>query len=332
MGILARSRVRYVREWLDCMKAIGNRLGRVKIVTNAGGLDPVAFKKALEHIAQENGWSWTIACVYGDDVLENLDSLPIQPFQHVDADQAQSVPKDKMILSCNAYHGAYGILNALDSGAQIVICGRVADSALVLGPLLHHYRWHTEPNPWDKLAMGCLAGHVIECGAQATGGNFTDWRQSSKLGGWANIGFPIVHVHPSAEFIVTKPEETGGCVNIGTVSEQILYETLDPEKYLLPDCILDLRHVHLQDLGADRILVTNGRGMPPPNTLKLSGVYVDGWKIVGELVITGFDAREKAVAVAQAIRNKSSNIMQSRNFKPFNDFCIECLGSEALFG
>jgi hypothetical protein len=166
----------------------------------------------------------------------------------------------------------------------------------VLGPLADEFNWQPTGD-WDRLAAGSLAGHIVECGCQATGGNFTDWKLSanSPHGGWANMGYPIVECYSDGTFIVTKPEKTGGIVSVGTVGEQMLYETLDPGAYMLPDVVVDIRQVRLVQVGPNRVQVQGARGRAPSPWLKVSGVHVKGYKISGELVIGGVEAREKVI-------------------------------------
>lgn len=189
-----------------------------------------------------------------------------------------------------------------------MITGRCVDSALVLGPLMHEFKW--SETDYDVLAagelqfipimvqfgiLGSLAGHIIECGCQATGGNFTDWELSvrSSYGGWTNMGYPIVECHKDGSFVVTKPEKTGGLVTVATVGEQMIYEIGDPGCYILPDVIIDMRHVTIQQEGIDRVLVKGARGKPPTNFVKVSGIYMDGYKVTGEIFIGGIDAAQK---------------------------------------
>ena len=270
-----------------------------KVVTNAGALDPIACKKAIEALLQKMNIKMKVAAVVGDDVLEDKDNVtsfsPISPVDHkLDSDR---LPTDEMVVSLNAYLGSRGIADALAQGAQIVVTGRVVDSALVVGPLMYEYGWTPEKNGnyHDLLAAASLAGHIIECGTQSTGGNFTDWRliASSPHGGYANMGYPIVEFEANGEFVVTKPEKTGGMVTTATVSEQILYEILDPALYLLPDVILDMRQVRLSQVGENRVLVQGARGLAPTPWVKCSGIFLDGWKLSGELVIGGHEAKAK---------------------------------------
>ncbi|KAL0081554.1 hypothetical protein F4703DRAFT_1795738 [Phycomyces blakesleeanus] len=364
---------------------------RTKVVTNAGGLDPIQCKHAIEALLVKLNLhtTLTVAAVIGDDVLQHtnhinnpssrpdysrdpnnrrnsskssnrghdhkdhpltlppapvcLGSIPnLQPFSTIsstnhtlDADRMPA--PEEPIVSLNAYLGARAIASALDAGADIVVTGRVVDSALVVGPLIHEYGWNDDQDPeyYDRLAMASLAGHIIECGCHATGGNFTDWRLAaqSAFGGYANMGYPIVEFDQTGTyFVVTKPLQTGGLVTPATVAEQILYEILDPALYLLPDVILDMRQVTVSQVRPDRVLVKGAKGSRPTPWLKCSGIFVDGWKISAELVVAGHEASQKALAVGQAIQQRSQALFKQLGLADFRDLNIEALGSEHLFG
>lgn len=289
-----------------------------KIVTNAGALDPLHLKQIVEDLLDElNIKNVKVAAVTGDDLAaqyegqDGMDSVNLENFKHFTSFsplsstkhqlEAEKLPeKEEPIVSLHAYLGARGVAAALDAGAQIVITGRVVDSALVVGPLMHEFGWHKKQAPlnksdYDLLASASLAGHIIECGCHATGGNFTDWKlaANSGYGGFSNMGYPIVEFQKDGTFVVTKPNKTGGLVTTATVSEQILYETLDPALYILPDVILDLRQIKLSQLGPDRVLVQGAHGRAPTPWLKCCGIYMDGWKLSTQVVIGGHEAKEK---------------------------------------
>lgn len=319
-----------------------------KVITNAGGLDPIGCKEAIEQLLEKMGIKGVkVAAVLGDDVLaekgdNTLGSFEgVHPFSSIssvnhqlDSDRLPS--KDEPIVSLNAYLGAHGVAAALKDGAQIIVTGRVVDSALVVGPLMYEYGWEEgkTKNYYDLLASASLAGHIIECGCHATGGNFTDWHLAaqSPYGGYSNMGYPIVEFDRSGSFTVTKPEKTGGLVTPATVSEQILYEILDPALYLLPDVILDMRQVKLSQTGKNRVLVSGAKGLQPTPYLKCSGIFLDGWKISGELVIGGVDAKKKAQAVGEAIIKRVQGMYKHLGFADFRNYNIEAIGGESLFG
>lgn len=286
-----------------------------KIVTNAGALNPILLKEIIEGILGELDLPHVkVAAVVGDDLMasveqDGLSTVSLNQFKNFTSFSPVSPTKHQLhsdrlpdseepIVSLHAYLGARGICDALDAGAQIVITGRVVDSALVVGPLMHEFGWNKsqDPPPYDLLAAASLAGHIIECGCHATGGNFTDWKlaANSEFGGFAYMGYPIVEFDGnSGEFVITKPKRTGGLVSVATVSEQILYESLDPALYILPDVILDLRQINLTQIGPDRVLVRGAQGRAPTPWLKCCGIFMDGWKLSGQLVIGGHEAKEK---------------------------------------
>ncbi|CAO3607185.1 unnamed protein product [Mucor fragilis] len=323
-----------------------------KIVTNAGALNPILLKEIIEELLVElNMPDVKVAAVVGDDLMASAEQdglstvslsqfnnftpfSPVSPTKHqLHSDRLPD--SEEPIVSLHAYLGARGICAALDAGAQIVITGRVVDSALVVGPLMHEFGWNKTPPPYDLLAAASLAGHIIECGCHATGGNFTDWKlaANSDFGGFAYMGYPIVEFDGSSgEFVITKPERTGGLVSVATVSEQILYESLDPALYILPDVILDLRQINLTQIGPDRVLVRGAQGRAPTPWLKCCGISMDGWKLSGQLVIGGHEAKEKAEAVGRAVKDRVNAYYKENGIPEFRDFNIEAVGGESLYG
>ncbi|MDH2535489.1 acyclic terpene utilization AtuA family protein [Acinetobacter baumannii] len=296
---------------------------KIKVISNAGGVNPLACRDALQKIIKEYGLDLKVAVVLGDDLLPKHEQLKSQNIQEMFSGEA--LPEQ--VASSNAYLGAVAIRDALDLGADIVITGRVVDSAVVLAPLLHEYQWSLDD--YDKLAQGSLAGHVIECGAQCTGGNFTDWQL---VQGFYNMGFPVVEVSEDGSFVVTKPQGTGGLVSTATVAEQIVYEIGNPQAYLLPDVIADFSHVHLEQVGEHRVRVTGAKGQAPTTQYKVSATYPDGYRVLVSFLIAGREAPQKAQVIADAILTKCERVLAMRSVPPFSEKSVEILGIESTYG
>ncbi|NUE92283.1 acyclic terpene utilization AtuA family protein [Acinetobacter seifertii] len=296
---------------------------KIKVISNAGGVNPLACRDALQKIIKEYGLDLKVAVVLGDDLLAQHEQLKQQNIQEMFSGEA--LPEQ--VASSNAYLGAVAIRDALNLGADIVITGRVVDSAVVLAPLLHEYQWSLDD--YDKLAQGSLAGHVIECGAQCTGGNFTDWRL---VQGFDNMGFPVVEVSEDGSFVVTKPQGTGGLVSTATVAEQIVYEIGNPQAYLLPDVIADFSQVHLEQIGEHRVRVTGAKGQAPTSQYKVSATYPDGYRVLVSFLIAGREAPQKAQVIAEAILAKCERVLAMRSVPPFSEKSVEILGIESTYG
>lgn len=296
---------------------------KIKVISNAGGVNPLACRDALQKIIKEYGLDLKVAVVLGDDLLPKHEQLKSQNIQEMFSGEA--LPEQ--VASSNAYLGAVAIRDALDLGADIVITGRVVDSAVVLAPLLHEYQWSLDD--YDKLAQGSLAGHVIECGAQCTGGNFTDWRL---VQGFDNMGFPVVEVSEDGSFVVTKPQGTGGLVSTATVAEQIVYEIGNPQAYLLPDVIADFNQVHLEQVGEHRVRVTGAKGQAPTAQYKVSATYPDGYRVLVSFLIAGREAPQKAQVIADAILAKCERVLAMRSVPSFSEKSVEILGIESTYG
>lgn len=270
----------------------------VKVIANAGGVNPEACKAAVLEVARKHGIEGLkVAVVEGDDIYHSLDDLMAagESFSNMDTGEPLSTVRER-VTSANVYLGAFPIAEALDAGAQIVITGRGTDPGLVLGAMIHEFGWGAED--YDKLAAGTVAGHIVECGAQCTGGNYTDWRKIPDL---ARIGYPIIEAHPDGTFVVTKHDNTGGLVDVSTVTHQLCYEMGDPENYFTPDVIADFTSAQLMEAGPDRVEVSGVKGAPPTPTYKVSMSYEDGWKSSGQLTISGPDALDKARLCARIV-------------------------------
>lgn len=294
----------------------------VKIVTNAGGLNPHGSAEALRKCAAALGLSPRIAVVEGDD-LRKL----VPEFQGQIREMYSGAPFPEKVTSANAYLGGFPIAQALAEGADIVITGRIVDSALCLGPLIHEFGW--TPKDFDLLAGGTAVGHLLECGAQATGGTFTDWQDVQN---WENIGFPIAECRADGSFIVTKPKDTGGLVSVGTVSEQLIYEVQDPQAYMVPDVACDFASAKVEQAGEDRVLVHGVKGAPPTSTYKVTSTYEDGWRCTVNFLVFGIEAAAKARRIGEAMMNRTRDILRSWNLPDWSDSLVEVLGGEATYG
>ncbi len=296
----------------------------IKVIANAGGVNPRACRDALLGMLGELGVTLSVAVVLGDDISAELEDLRRSGVR--DMEDGEELPRE--VASANVYLGAFPIAQALGRGADIVITGRCADSALALGPLIHAFGWGEED--LDRLSLGSLAGHIIECGPQATGGIFTDWREVAD--GWDDMGYPIVECSADGTFIVTKAPGTGGRVSAATVAEQITYEVHDPQAYLLPDVACDFSAVELSELGEDRVRVSGARGLPPTPYYKASLTYADGYRCTATLMIVGADAAAKARHVAAAILKRTRRMFSERGLNDYTAVSTEVLGAETSYG
>jgi len=321
----------------------------IKIITNAGGMNPLGLKKAIEMSAKKAGVKVpVVGCVLGDDMKSQINKFKkngelkaFTPALGV-AQQEKYWDRSEMLMSSNAYYGAGPIAACLDAGADIVVTGRCVDSALALGPLIKEFGWSM--TDYDKMSAGSLVGHVIECGCHCTGGNFTDWEDSISEAGWDDVGFPIAECYKDGSFIVTKPSNTGGLVSVGTVCEQILYEIGDPSAYILPDVICDWTQVKVKEAeinGKDikkgnkrnhRVAVSGARGSPPTQFYKVGTTTIKGWRSMTAMLVTGFQAIEKAKAVTKAILKRTRRILKAKGYGDFIDTNIEIFGAETTYG
>ncbi len=268
----------------------------IKIVANAGGVNPEACQRAVLDVAIKHGVKGLkIGIVTGDDIMDRLEELKNQGERLANMDTGEGLfDKDRRILSANVYMPTRGIVDALDQGAQIVITGRGTDPGLVLGPIIHEFGW----NSWSELATGTVAGHILECGAQCTGGNFTSWEKVEDM---VNLGYPIAEVSEDGSLFITKHEGTGGLVTVDTVSEQLLYEMGDPKNYITPDCVVDFSSICLDQADKDRVRVYAVEGRPDTPFYKVSISYLNGFKATGQLTISGPKAYAKAKKCAEVL-------------------------------
>ncbi len=330
LALLARIRARkpelgYVPDFVEVTAAVlPEVMARgIRVISNGGGMNPRAAAAELSRRAAALGLSPKIAVVTGDDLLPRIEEFRTAGIVEMFA----GTPMPERFASANAYLGAGPIAAALAAGADIVITGRCVDSAVTLGALMHAFGW--PPDDHDRLAAGSLAGHLIECGAQVTGGIATDWEQ---VPGWEDMGFPVVECREDGSFVVTKPAGTGGLITPLTVGEQMLYEIGDPASYLLPDVACDFRFVTMTSDGPDRVLVSGARGRPPTGQLKVSATWQDGFRTIGTVTIGGRDAAAKARRAGAAILARAERLACEAGHGPFAETSIEVLGSEATYG
>ena len=331
MAILAAARagrpeLGYATDFVDiAMRSVLREVAArgIKVVSNAGGIHPRGCAAALERLIDELGLRLKVAVVEGDDVSGQVEALRAAGQR----DMFSGEPLPEHVLSANAYFGALPIARALGAGADIVITGRCVDSAVTLGPLIHEFGWVA--TDFGRLAGGSLAGHLIECGCQATGGLFTDWEQ---VPDWAGIGYPIAECRSDGTFAITKPRGSGGLVVPAVLAEQLLYELGDPGAYLLPDVICDFREVRLVQDGADRVRVSGARGCAPTDTYKVSATTQQGFRAAGSLVIVGIDAVRKAERTGAAIVERTRGMLKDGGFADFTAIHVEVLGAEAMYG
>lgn len=330
LSIMAGARMKdpqagYAGDFIEVLSPLLGTLAeqKIRVISNAGGVNPLACAAALQTACDKAGVPLKIAVLLGDDLQPQFKQLATRGIEEM----FSGAPLPAMCVSTNAYLGAPGIVEALRLGADIVITGRVVDSAVVSAALVHAFGWSW--HDYDKLAQAALAGHIIECGAQCTGGNFTDWRE---VPDYEHIGFPIVEVRADSQFTVSKPEGSGGLITPLTVGEQMLYEIGNPQAYLLPDVVCDFTQVKLVQQGRNLVHVHGAKGLPPSDRYKVSATYPDGFRCTASCLIAGIDAVAKARRVSEAIINKTSDIFLQRGWAPYSEVSIELLGSEATYG
>jgi len=306
MSILQKQRSRdpsagYARDFVEMVGRGADDIvdKNIRLVANAGGVNPEACRDAVAKALNRPGIK--VGIVAGDDILTRLDDMLARGVDLKSMDTGEPLASIRpRVQSANVYFGAAPIASALAMGAQIVITGRITDTGLVLGPMMHEFRWARED--WDKLAAGTIAGHTVECGAQCTGGNCqVDWQ---RIPDFAGIGYPIVEAEPDGTFVVTKHKGTGGRVTVASVKEQLLYEMGDPHEYITPDCIADFTTIQLEQCGPDRVRFSGIHGKPATNFYKVSISYSAGYKATGMLAYSWPDAYAKAQAADRILRER----------------------------
>ncbi len=297
----------------------------IKIITNGGGVNPEGCREELFRWARKKGVKGLrIGIVKGDDILSRIGEFKEQGLHLENMETRESMEMiGQKFLSANVYFGARPIVRALELGAQIIVTGRTTDTALTYAPMIHEFGWSW--TDWDKLATGVVAGHILECGGQASGGNFSaDWKSVPDL---AHIGFPIAEAYPDGDIIITKHENTGGMVTVQTVSEQLMYEIGDPTNYITPECIADFTTIKLEQAGKDRVRVHDIRGKPATEFYKVSMSYSDGYTAVGTLTYAWPDALEKAKKADEILRTRLSDLGLK-----FDEIRTEFLGLNSCHG
>ncbi len=283
----------YATDFITLMNRILPNLKKkgIKVIANAGGVNPEACREALLKVAKNLGIKdLKVATVTGDDILDRLPEFKSHGLDLKNMDTQKSLFDEPLeMVAANVYLPTQAIVDALDLGADIVLTGRCTDPGLTLAALIHEFKWSSED--WDRLASGTVAGHILECGAQATGGNFSKWWEVPDL--W-KIGYPIAEVSEDGSFVITKPEGSGGLVTIDTISEQLVYEMGDPHQYITPDCVADFTSIQLTEISTHRVRISGVKGRPKTPFLKVSGAYLKGYKATGQLTISGPRAMDKA--------------------------------------
>jgi hypothetical protein len=312
MSILQKQRSRdpksgYARDFVEMIARVLPDIveRRIRVIANAGGVNPVACKDAVMEIAKRQGINVNVAIVAGDDIMGRLDEMIARgvEMKNLDTGEALSAVRAQ-VQSANVYFGAWPVADALARGAQIVITGRVTDTGLALAPMIHEFGWKRDD--WDKLSAGTIAGHTVECGAQCTGGNCqAEWQM---IDNYADIGYPVIEAEPDGTFVITKHAGTGGRVSVASVKEQLLYEMGDPREYITPDCVADFTTIHLEQAGPDRVRFTGIHGNPATPFYKVSVSYSAGFKAVGTLVYAWPDAYRKAKAVDKILRERLDHL------------------------
>jgi len=326
MSIMQKQKLRnpdygYARDFVEVVREILPDIAEkgIKVISNAGGVNPEACKEQILEAIEEQGYDdIKVAVIDGDNILNDLDALieDGHPLNNMETGEPISSVKDEL-LSANVYFGSRPIVEALNKGADIVVTGRVTDTGLTLAPMIHEFDWSFED--YDKMSAGTIAGHIIECGAQVSGGNFTDWK---KIDDFVDIGFPIIEANSDGSFYVTKHEDTGGLISEQTVKEQLLYEIGDPAEYITPDCIADFTSLSLEEAGLNRVKVFGIKGEPETDTYKISASYNDGYKLSSTLVYSWPGALKKAKRAGEILQGRADALGLE-----YDDFRVEYVGA-----
>ncbi|WP_218575022.1 acyclic terpene utilization AtuA family protein [Reyranella sp. CPCC 100927] len=296
---------------------------KIKVITNAGGVNPQACRDAVLKACEQAGVTLKVALVLGDELMPQAQTFRDAGVTEMDG----TAPLPAKITSMNAYLGGFPIARALAEGADVVITGRCVDSAVTLGPLIYAFGWTMED--FDRLAAGTLAGHILECGAQCNGGNFTDWRL---VPDYDNMGFPIAEVSEDGSFVLSKPDGTGGLITTATVAEQMLYEIGDPRAYMVPDVACDFTNARYEQVGKDKVRISGVKGRPPTDSYKVSTTWPDGYKFASVFMLSGIDAVAKGRHSAEMIVKKTRRMFREKNLGDYREVSIEVIGGEDTYG
>lgn len=333
MSIMQKQRARdprqgYARDFVSMIEQILPDLveRNIKVVANAGGVNPEACRDAVIEVARRAGFGGKIkiGIVGGDDILHRLDDFISRGVELKNLDTGEPLSTVRpLVQSANVYFGGRPVAECLSEGGQIVICGRVTDTGLSLGPMIHEFGWATDA--WDLLSAGTIAGHTVECGAQCTGGNcLIDWQTIPNV---ADIGYPIIEAHPDGSFVITKHSGTGGRITVASIKEQLVYEMGDPREYITPDCVADFTTIQLEQKAENRVRFSGIKGRPATDLYKVSISYSAGWKAVGSLVYAWPDAYKKAQAADRVLRER----LERLGLK-FDSVLTEFVGVDACHG
>ena len=330
MSILAAQKLRnpqagYATDFVSVFGPLAKEIAdkKIKVITNAGGVNPQACRDAVLKACEAAGVTLKVALVLGDDLQPRIEELRQLDIREMDT--GAELPK--RIASMNAYLGGFPIARALAEGADVVITGRCVDSAVTLGALIHEFGWSMDDH--DKLSAGTLCGHIIECGAQCNGGNFTDWRL---VPDYDDMGFPVAEVEADGSFVLGKPDNTGGLITPATVAEQMLYEIGDPRAYIVPDVVCDFTQARYEQVGKDRVRVSGAKGRPATDTYKISTTFPDGYKLSTIFMLGGREAVAKGKHSADSIIKKTRRVFADKGWGDYRDVSIEIIGGEATYG